>query len=85
MLHRYQRIDTGGGFYDTDIEESMVKSEAINRSYMTFMLADHSKFGIVAPVTIAPLSSGCIITDRIDDVRYKDYYSCESSRRGGRK
>lgn len=66
-------IDTEEGFTTPDIEESMVKSEAINRSYMTFMLADHSKFGIVAPVTIAPLSSGCIITDRIDDVRYKDY------------
>ena len=40
---------------------------------MTFVLADSSKFGIVAPVSFAPIESGCIITDKLDDIKYKEH------------
>ena len=41
------------------------KETAINKSYMAFVLADHSKFRRVYPVTFAPLQKCCIITDKL--------------------
>ena len=37
------------------------------------MLADHSKFGVVAPVTFAALEKNCIITDRLADESYRSF------------
>ncbi len=64
-------VDAESGLTTSDIEESMVKTEAIRRSVKTFVLADSSKFGLVASVTFAPLSGGTIITDKLPDETYR--------------
>lgn len=64
-------IDINSGLTTADIEESMVKTEAIRRSEKVFILADSSKFGLVASITFAPLESGTIITDRLLDKSYR--------------
>lgn len=46
-------IDIGSGFTTPDIEEGLIKETAINKSYMAFVLADHSKFRRVYSVTFA--------------------------------
>lgn len=56
-------IDLNAGFTTPDIDEGRLKEAAVHNSYMTFVLADHSKFSKVCAVTFAPLKSGCIITD----------------------
>ena len=58
-------IDIGSGFTTPDIEEGLIKETAINKSYMAFVLADHSKFRRVYSVTFAPLRKCCIITDKL--------------------
>lgn len=56
-------IDVAEGFTTPDIEEARIKEAAIRNSYMTFVLADSTKFRKVCAVTFAPLKVGCIITD----------------------
>lgn len=63
-------IDFQAGFTTPDIEEARIKEEAINKSYMSFILADHSKFGKVFPVTFSELKKCCIITDMLQNKRY---------------
>ena len=64
-------IDEECGLTTADIDESMVKTEAINRSGDVYILADSSKFGLVAAVTFAPLSAGTVITNRLPDPAYR--------------
>ncbi len=58
-------IDIQAGFTTPDIEEGRIKEKAIEKSYISFVLADHSKFRKVFPITFAPLKKCCIITDRL--------------------
>ena len=64
-------IDINSGLTTADIEESMVKTEAIRRSENVYILADNTKFGLVASVTFAPLEAGTIITDQLLDESYR--------------
>ncbi|MBQ9060939.1 MAG: DeoR/GlpR transcriptional regulator [Firmicutes bacterium] len=64
-------VDRECGLTTADIEESMVKTKAIELSQDVFILADSSKFGLVASVTFAPLDGGTIITDRLPDEGYR--------------
>lgn len=59
------------GFTTPDAEEAMLKAEVIARSYMVYVLADHSKFNLAASVTFAELSKACIITDKLEEERYR--------------
>lgn len=59
------------GLTTADIDESMVKTEAIRRSGEVYILADSSKFGLVASVTFAPLTAGTVITDRLPDPAFR--------------
>lgn len=59
------------GFSTPDTEEALIKRQAASKSYMRYVLADSSKFGMVHPVTFAAIETACIITDRCDDERYK--------------
>ena len=63
-------IDIDSGFTTPEIEEAMLKEAAVNRSYMAFVLADHTKFRRVFSVTFSPLRKCCIITDSLPDNRY---------------
>ncbi len=63
-------IDIAAGFTTPEIEEAMIKEAAVNRSYMAFVLADHTKFRRVFSVTFSQLKKCCIITDSMPDNRY---------------
>lgn len=58
-------IDVTAGFTTPDSEEAMMKERAIEKSFAVFVLADHSKFRKVYPVTFAELKKCCIITDKL--------------------
>ncbi len=47
------------------MEEGLIKEEVIKRSYMSFVLADNTKFRKVFPITFAELKDCCIITDKL--------------------
>lgn len=66
-------VSQEAGFTTPDAEEAMLKAEAIQRSYMVYILADHSKFGVVASVTFGDLSKACIITDTLEDESYRAF------------
>ena len=63
-------IDIEAGFTTPDIEEAIMKEAAVERSYMAFVLADHTKFRRVFSVTFSQLKKCCIITDSMPDNRY---------------
>lgn len=63
-------VDLDNGLTTAGIEESMVKTEAIDRSGKVYILADSSKFGLVSAITFAGLESGTIITDKLPDPAY---------------
>ncbi len=65
-------ISVQAGFTTPDVDEALVKSEAIKHSYMSYVLADHTKFGVVSSVTFSELSNCCIITDEEPDKKYRD-------------
>ena len=56
-------ISLKAGFSTPDPEEAMVKIVAVKHSLDTFVLADHSKFDSISPVTFAQLRDCVIITD----------------------
>lgn len=55
------------GFSTPDADEAMLKAVAIERSFVTYVLCDNTKFGKVSAVTFAPLDAACIVCDRCDD------------------
>lgn len=63
-------ISLGHGYTTPDIEEAFIKSLAIDHSYVSYVLADSSKFGKVSAVTIASLDKACILTDCLPDASY---------------
>lgn len=64
-------INMEQGFTTPDIEEGLLKQEAVHRSYMAYVLADHTKFGKVTSVTFSNLAHVCIITDYVTEDKYK--------------
>ena len=57
-------ISVSAGFTTPDVDEALVKEEAVKHAYISYVLADHSKFGQISSVTFADISSCCIITDK---------------------
>lgn len=66
-------VTVGQGYTTPDPEEALVKSTAIQQSYINYILADSSKFGIVSSVTVAPIGKACIITDCLPDKNYRKH------------
>lgn len=60
------------GFTTTDTEEAMIKAIAVERSFVSYVLADSSKFGKVSPVSYAPIEGVCIICDKCGDKEIKN-------------
>lgn len=60
-------IDIDRGFTTPDIDEALIKEAAINRSYVSYVLADSSKFKQVSSVTFSKIEKACIITDKSVD------------------
>lgn len=57
-------IDDERGITTPDVEEAIVKNEAIRRAREAYILADHSKFGVVTSVAFTSPESVTVITDR---------------------
>ncbi|MBR6108231.1 MAG: DeoR/GlpR transcriptional regulator [Clostridia bacterium] len=58
-------ITVDEGFSTPDVDEAGVKSAAIERSFVSFVLADHTKFNRAFPVTFARVNACCVLTDRL--------------------
>jgi len=59
------------GYTTTDVSEAVIKAIAIERSFVSYVLADSGKFGKVSAVTVAPLETSCIICDSCPDAEIK--------------
>ena len=64
-------IDLERGFTTLDVSEAAVKTAVMQKSGKAFVLADHTKFNLISSVTFAPLENVCIITDLLEDPRYR--------------
>lgn len=65
-------INIEAGYTTPEIDEGLIKEAAVQHSYMTFILSDHTKFRRVYPVSFADIKKGCIITDYVPDPKYFD-------------
>lgn len=61
------------GFTTPDPEEAAVKRMAAERAYLTYVLADSSKFGKVTASAVMPLEKASIITDKLPDPSYLEH------------
>lgn len=59
------------GFTTPDTEEAMLKAVAIEKSFVSYVLADNTKFNKVSAVTFAPIDACGIICDKCDDENIK--------------
>ena len=59
------------GYTTPDTEEAMLKAVAIERSFVSYVLADSSKFERVSAVTFGSLDCACIITDKCESEKIK--------------
>lgn len=66
-------ISIDNGYTTPDTEEALVKTEVMSRSYVSYVLADSSKFSQVSSVTFAPIAGACIVTDQLPDERYRQH------------
>lgn len=60
------------GLTTPDTEEAMLKAVAIERSFVSYVLCDSSKFNKVTAVSFAPIDAGCIICDKCDEKGIKE-------------
>lgn len=65
-------ISVTDGYTTPDPDEALVKQEAVKHAYIPYILADHTKFGMVSSVTFADISACCIITDREAGKNYQN-------------
>ncbi|SDB37796.1 transcriptional regulator, DeoR family [Pseudobutyrivibrio sp. YE44] len=63
-------ISVQAGFTTPDVDEAMIKTEAIRHAYMSYVLADHTKFDEVNSVTFANIGECNIITDKVTSKEY---------------
>lgn len=60
-------ISAESGFTTPDAQEALIKREVIRHAFVSYVLADRSKFGKVSSVTFSDIESACIITDELDE------------------
>ena len=60
------------GLTTPDTEEATLKAVAIERSFVSYILCDSSKFNKVTAVTFAPIDAGCIVCDKCNDNGIKE-------------
>lgn len=60
------------GMTTPNVDEACVKRAALSQSYMTYVLADHTKFEKTAAVTFADLQNVCILTDKLPNEKYRN-------------
>lgn len=60
------------GLTTPDTEEAMLKAVAIERSFVSYILCDSTKFNKVTAVSFAPIDAGCIVCDKCDEKGIKE-------------
>ena len=65
-------ISLVAGFSTPDVDEALVKSEAIKHAYAAYVLADHSKFEVISSVTFSNLWDCSVITDTMPDKKFTE-------------
>ncbi len=65
-------ISLTSGFTTPDSEEAFVKAAAMEKSFVSYILADSSKFGKTSSIQFAPLDAACIVTDQQPEEAYQD-------------
>ena len=66
-------ISIQAGFTTPDVDEAMIKTEAIRHAYMSYVLADHTKFDEINSVTFASIGDCSIITDKLTAKDYMNH------------
>ena len=66
-------ITISQGFTTPDPEEAAVKRKATQQAYLTYILADSSKFDKVTAAAVIPLEKGCIITEALPNPKYLEH------------
>lgn len=61
------------GFTTPDREEAAIKRKAAEQAYLTYVLADSSKFQTVTTVTFLPLEQAVIITNKLPDESFLEH------------
>ncbi|MGL5084354.1 MAG: DeoR/GlpR family DNA-binding transcription regulator [Clostridium sp.] len=61
------------GFTTPDINEALVKQEALKRTREAYIMADKSKFDEINCVTFGDLEDAVIITTKVEDNTYKEF------------
>lgn len=64
-------ISEKSGFTTPDTEEAFVKAAAVENSFVSYVMADFTKFGKISSVRFASIDSACIVTDRQPEEVYK--------------
>lgn len=59
------------GYTTPDTEEAMLKAVVMERSFVSYVLADASKFNKVSAVSFGSLDTACVITDGCDSEKIK--------------
>ena len=52
-------------------EEAMLKAVTVEKSFVTYVLADSSKFDKVSAVSFGSLDCACIVTDKCSNSKLK--------------
>lgn len=65
-------ISIEGGYTTPEMNEANVKMEAMKRAFVSYVLADHTKFSQTTSVTFSPLERAVILTDQEPDIKYKN-------------
>lgn len=66
-------ISIQAGFTTPDVDEAMIKTAAIRHAYMSYVLADHTKFDEINSVTFADIGDCNIITDKLTAKEYMNH------------
>lgn len=66
-------ISVERGYTTPDTEEACIKEQAAQRAFTCYVLADSTKFGKAAAITVCPLEKAHIITDHLPDETYRRY------------
>ena len=59
------------GYTTPDTEEAMLKAVTVEKSFVTYVLADSSKFDKVSAVSFGSLDCACIVTDKCSNSKLK--------------
>lgn len=59
------------GYTTPDTEEAMLKAVTIEKSFVTYVLADFSKFDKVSAVSFGSIDCACIVTDKCPNAKLK--------------